>query len=68
MPLTLGAVSVAFIALGLYALVRRRPFVINGRWMLAMFVATMSPQVIMQLSWVFVDDRNLSSRKIMFLK
>ena len=62
MPLTFGFVSLAFIALGLYALVRRRPFIIDARWMLAMIVVTMSPSVIMQLSWFFIDDRNVSDR------
>jgi hypothetical protein len=61
MPVTLGAVSLAFIALGLYALIRRRPFVINSRWLIAIVVVTMSPQVIESLSWGFFDDRNLSS-------
>lgn len=61
MPLTLGVMSLAFIALGLYALIRRRPFVIHARWMLALVVLGFSPSVWMQLSVFFSGDRSLSN-------
>jgi len=55
MPLTIGLVSLAFIALGLYALMRQRPFIIHSRWMLAIVIIAFSPQVVMPLS-LFMSD------------
>ena len=60
MPLTLGVVSLSFIALGLYALTRKRPFIIDARWMLAIVVVAMLPSVVMQLTVLFVQDRHRS--------
>jgi len=57
MPLTLGVVSLSFIAMGLYALIRRRPFVMRAGWMLAVIVVTMSPSVFLQLSQFLAEDR-----------
>lgn len=57
LPLALGAVALAFIALGLYALLRRRPFVIHARWMLAIIVVGMSPGILLQLSLFFGSHR-----------
>jgi hypothetical protein len=53
LPVTLGVLAVAFIALGLFALVRRRPFVIHARWLLALVVLCFSPSIFMQLSLFF---------------
>jgi hypothetical protein len=57
LPLTFGFVALTFVALGLYALARKRPFMLDGRWMLVIFVIAWSPQLIMQVSLFFVDDR-----------
>jgi len=56
MPATVGVIAVAFIGLGLYALVRRRPFVIHARWLLALAVLAFSPSIFMQLSFFFGGD------------
>jgi len=48
--LTLGGFSLAHIALGLYALIRRRPFIIHTRWFLAMGVAVTLPIIFWPLS------------------
>jgi len=56
-PSTLGLVSLAFLALGLYALMRRRPFVIHSRWMLVLVVIALSPQIFMPLSMFFREPR-----------
>jgi hypothetical protein len=56
-PVTFLFVSLLFVGLGMYALARRRPFMINARWMLFILVVAWAPQVIMQLSLFFVDDR-----------
>ena len=61
MPLTIGVLSLAFIALGLYALIRRRPFVFHARWMLALIILAMAPSIFMQLSIYFSGGRSLSS-------
>jgi hypothetical protein len=61
MPLSLGAISLAFIALGLYALIRRRPFIIHAGWMLASVIVAMSPSVFLQLSMFFGEDRYRSA-------
>lgn len=60
MPLTLVVIAFAFIGLGLYALIRRRPFVIHARWLLALVVLCLSPSVFLQLSMLFSGDRSLS--------
>src|SRR5271155_4892501 len=60
MPLTLGVMAIAFIAIGLYALVRRRPFVIHARWMLALVILCMLPSIMMPLSIFFSKDQSLS--------
>jgi hypothetical protein len=57
LPSTLGLVSLAFLALGLYALMRRRPFVIHSRWMLVLVVIALSPQIFMPLSMFFSESR-----------
>ena len=62
MPLTLGTVSLAFIALGLYGLVRRRPFIINARWMLVIIIVAWSPQFALPLSWFFTENQNIGDR------
>jgi len=56
-PSTLGLVSLAFLALGLYALMRRRPFVIHSRWMLVLVVIALSPQIFMPLSMFFREPQ-----------
>src|SRR5208282_6788541 len=61
MPLTLGVISLAFIGLGLYALIGRRPFVIHARWLLALVVLCFSPSAFIQLSMFFSGDRSLST-------
>ncbi len=60
MPLTFGAIAVAFVALGLYPLVRRRPFVLHARWMLALVILAMSPSLLMQLFIFFSRARYVS--------
>src|SRR5271170_8239617 len=60
MPLTLGVIALAFIALGLYAVIRRRPFVMHARWLLALVVLCMSPSVFIELSMFFSGDGSLS--------
>jgi hypothetical protein len=55
MPLALGLVSLAFVAIGLYALMRRRPFTVRSRWMLLAAVIGFSPQIITLFS-SFVSD------------
>lgn len=57
MPLTLGLVALAFIAIGLYALVRRRPFIIHSRWMLVLVLIALSPQAVMPLSMFFWEPQ-----------
>jgi hypothetical protein len=66
MPLTLGTVSLAFIALGLYALIRRRPFVIDARWLLALVVLALSPSVFMQLL-IFLGENQHRSRGLILV-
>lgn len=56
LPLILGGMSLAFIALGLYALIRRRPFIIHARWMLALVVVAVSPSAFLYLSMFFGED------------
>ena len=56
-PLTFGLVSLAFVALGLYALIRRRPFIIHSRWMLVLAVIAFSPQIFMPLSMFLSESR-----------
>jgi hypothetical protein len=56
-PLTLGLTSLAFIAIGLYALIRRRPFIIHSRWMLVLVLIVFSPQILMPLSMFFSEPR-----------
>jgi hypothetical protein len=53
MPASLGVVAVAFVGLGLYALVRRRPFVIHARWLSGLIVLTFAPSIVLQLSLFF---------------
>ena len=55
MPLTLGLVSLAFIALGLYALIRQRPFIIHSRWMFVLVLIAFSPQIVVPISMFFSE-------------
>jgi hypothetical protein len=57
MPLTMLAIALAFIALGLYALIRRRPFIIHARWLLVIIVVAFSPNLFTSLSALFGADR-----------
>lgn len=59
--LTVGLTSLAFIALGLYALIRGRPFVMHARWMLALAVLPMSPSVFMLSPMFFSGGRSASA-------
>ena len=56
MPLISGALSLAFIAIGLYQLIRKRPFIIAARWMLALVILAFSPMIFSSASTLF-DDR-----------
>ncbi len=58
MPVTFGFVALTFVALGLYALTRRRPFMIDARWMLVLLAIAWAPQLIMQLSWILGENRH----------
>ena len=60
MPVTFGFVALSFVAFGLYALARRRPFMFDARWMLVMLAFAWLPQMIMPLSWILGDDRHRS--------
>jgi hypothetical protein len=53
MPTALGVVCLVFVGLGLYALLRRRPFVMRARWMLLLLLITFTPSIGMQLSLMF---------------
>lgn len=57
LPVILGALSLAFVALGLYGLVRGRPFIIRARWMLALVIVALSPQFFLPLFRFFGEDR-----------
>jgi hypothetical protein len=67
LPLPLGIVALAFIALGLYGLIRRRAFVIRARWMLVLVIVAMSPQVILLLLLIFGENRNRSGNLLSML-
>jgi len=57
-PLALGALALANIALALYALIRRRPFITHTRWALAIVVVAISP-LLLRFSWMFfIEERN----------
>lgn len=56
-PLAIGLMSLAFIAIGLYALMRRRPFVLRSRWIFVLVLIAFSPQIFMQLSMFFWEPR-----------
>jgi hypothetical protein len=60
-PFILGFVALAFIGIGLYALIRRRPFAIDGRWMIALMVVVFLPQILIPLSSFFFDGPSRNS-------
>ena len=50
MPLALAILALVFLGLGAYALARRRPFVLNSRWILLSILVAFAPSVVMQVS------------------
>jgi hypothetical protein len=67
LSLTLGVLTLAMTALGLYGLTRRRPFVIEARWMLAVALVAILPQVVLQLSLFFGAGQHSSERPMLLI-
>lgn len=57
MPASIGLVALAFIGLGLYVLVKRRPVVLHARWMLVTMLIVLLPPILQQASVMLSDQR-----------
>ena len=55
-PAVIGAISVAFLGIGLGVFLRKRPLIFSSRWMLALMLLCFSPQFVMLLSMPDIHD------------
>ena len=56
LPFILGSIAFAFIGLGLYGLIHKRPFLVHSRWMLILLLACFSPSLVTQTA-LLLDTR-----------
>ena len=57
LPVILGLVALSFVGLGLFGLLRKRPFVMSARWTFALIVVCFSPSLVMQIA-LYLDGRD----------
>jgi tetratricopeptide (TPR) repeat protein len=60
-PIVLGSMAAAFIGVGLWVFLRKRPLIFSSRWMFALMLLCFSPQLFMQFSLPDMHDARHST-------